>query len=670
MHVPEPTAHFVRRTRLILVFFWLGLVAVGLRAAQLQIDQHVHLTQLAQDQYLNTVKIPARRGHIYDRNGTPLAVSVEVPSVFANPAAIDDAKAVARRLAPILGLNEKVLHDKLASERYFVWLKRQISPDVAEEVKSLGLSGVNLTKEPKRFYPNREVGAQVIGFAGMDGRGLEGIEKQLDAALVGQPQIVAAMRDARGRAVLEGGLDPMQRARGQDVHLTLDLQIQHAAEQALARVVQSTHAKNASAVVMDVATAEILAMAVVPTYNPNGAAREQAELRRNRIVTDVYEPGSTLKPLVVGAALDAKAVTPKTKIFCENGKFKIGKHTINDTSPHAELTLTEVIAKSSNIGMAKIAQAMGKLELEDSLRRFGMGTRSGVEFPGEVMGVLRPSANWSELETATIAFGQGMAVNGLQLAAAYRVLAAQGAYRTPRLVKAMEQPNGALQLAPQNHERPVLSLEAARRVTAMLEAASGPAGGTGRLAAVPGYRVAGKTGTAQKADPLTGSYSRDRYIAIFAGFLPADAPQVVITVAVDEPMTNHYGGVVAAPVFADIGAATMQRMGIVASGPSEEELAAMVAGQPAKTSRPITTPTVTPVAAGAVKVQPTPLDVQQPGEMPSFLGLSSRQAVERFVAAQIHGELNMQGSGTVVRQSPSPGTKTAELRETKLVLAP
>jgi cell division protein FtsI (penicillin-binding protein 3) len=424
---------------------------------------------------------------------------------------------------------------------------------------------------------------------------------------------------------------------------------------------------------MDVASAEVLAMAVVPTYNPNGAAQEKAQTRRNRIVTDLYEPGSTLKPLVVGAALDARAVQPNSVLFCENGRFKVGKHTINDTSPHGSLTLTEVVAKSSNIGMAKIGQAMGKVELEQALRRFGMGRKSGVEFPGEVMGLLRPAATWSELETATIAFGQGMAVNGLQLAAAYRVLAADGAYRPPRLVRAMERPAGGLQPVADSLETPVLSLETARRVTAMLEAASGPAGGTGRLAAVPGYRVAGKTGTAQKADPVTGGYSRDRYVALFAGYLPADAPQVVITVAVDEPTTNHYGGVVAAPVFAAIGAATMQRLGVAATGPAEAEVSA-AALQPAKTSRPHVAPAVTPqpgpTRATAPMAATAVPDVVVPGVMPSFVGLTARQAIERFVAAQLHGELNMQGTGTVVRQLPEPGARLADDATARLVLAP
>lgn len=672
MHDLKNPRRFVQRVRTVFAIFAVGLVLVGLRAMQLQIDQHEHLSQLAQEQYLNTVKIPARRGHIYDRNGTPLAVSVDVPSVFANPAMVEDAASAARRLAPILQLPKQALHERLASERYFVWLKRQVTPDVAESVRALKIKGISITKEPRRFYPNREVGAQLIGFTGRDGQGLEGIEKALDTALVGHPQMVAAMRDARGRAVLGGGLDPLQRARGQDVYLTLDLPIQHLTEQALARVMQSTHAKSASAVVLDVASAEVLAMAVVPTYNPNRAAQASPGARRNRVLTDIYEPGSVIKPLVVGSALDSRALSPNAQIFCENGKFKIGRHTINDTSPHGLMSLTEIIAKSSNIGMAKIAQTMGKNELERSLRSFGFGQRTNIGFPGEVQGVLRPSSSWSELETATIAFGQAMAVNGLQMAAAYRVLAADGAYKKPQLVRAMEGANQRLQPMHTSSERPVLTWETAQQVTRMLEAASGPTGSTGRLASVPGYRVAGKTGTAQKADPLTGGYSRDRYIALFVGFLPVDAPRVVISVAVDEPMTNHYGGVVAAPVFAEIGAAVMQRLGVIATEAIDEKPLPVAAQQPSKDSSPPTQNPVVTANAQPLAPKMVPVTLHQPanGLTPSFLGLTSRQAIERYTQAHVLGDLNLQGTGTVIRQEPPAGTPIRIGQSTRLVLAP
>ena len=651
---------YVGRVQVVLAMFWGCLGLVVARAAQLQIYQHAHLQHLAQEQYLNTVHIPGRRGQIYDRSGNPLAISVDVPSVYANPKAVTDPQAVARQLAPVLGVDVASLRERLASDRYFIWLKRQIEPPEAERVAALGIPGISLTKEPRRFYPNREVGAHVVGFAGLDARGLEGIEKQFDSDLLGEPQIVPAVRDARGGAVLAGGLDPTQRSRGSDVRLTLDLQLQHAAQAAVQRSLINARARGAMALVLDVGTAEVLAMAVAPAFNPNQGAKEKADRRRNRLVTDVFEPGSTLKPLVVAAALDAGAVTPKTVLFCENGRYSIGRHTISDTSPHAWMGLTEILAKSSNIGMAKVAQAMGRERLEAALRQMGLTRRTGIELPGEVNGLLRPAATWSELENATISFGQGMAVNGLQLAAAYRALAADGVYKEPRLIKSIERSDGSHSPLAAAPERRLFTAATARRVSSMLEASVSPGEGTGRLAAVPGYRVAGKTGTAQKADPLTGGYSRDRYLALFTGYLPAEAPRVVIVVAVDEPQGSHFGGTVAAPVFAEIGLAAMQRLGVLASSPQAPVQPLAVAAAPAD-------------AGGAGSDERPVVDapaVVLPGLLPSFVGLTPRQAVERFVQAGLGVELNLAGTGRVVRQDPGAGSAPGRRRHINLVLAP
>lgn len=648
---------FNQRARVVLLIFLGGLGLVLARAAQLQIKQHEHLARLAREQYLNTVKVPARRGNIYDRNGNPLAISVDVPSVYANPSAVGDARGTARVLAKALHLDAAWVHDRLSSGRYFVWLKRQVAPPLADKVRALALPGIRITKEPRRFYPNREVGAHVIGFAGMDARGLEGIEKQFDTELLGEPQVVPAVRDARGGAVLAGGLDPEQRSRGNDVRLTIDLQLQHVAQEAVERAMKTWRAKGATAVVLDVQTAEILAMAVAPGFNPNQGTQEKPERRRNRVVTDMFEPGSCIKPLVVAAALDAGVITPQTSIFCENGRFTIGRHTISDTSQHGWMSLTEILAKSSNIGTAKIAQVFGRERLEASLRNYGIGKRTGLEFPGETSGSLRSSANWSELETATIAFGQGMATNILQVAAAYRVIAADGVYKEPHLLRSLERPDGTVVKPGMGGERAVLRPTTARRVATMLEAAVRPTEGTGRLAAVPGYRVAGKTGTAQKADPLTGGYSADRYVSLFAGFLPVEAPRAVIVVAVDEPQGGHLGALVAAPAFAEIGEAVMQRLGVVATLPAAETPPAASVGA---------------VAMAEIVEDAPVVDAPEmvPGTMPSFMGLTSRQAVRRYVQLGLGQSLEMQGSGRVVKQEPAAGSNKIDARQVRLVLAP
>lgn len=662
-----------RRLRLIGAGLVLALGGIGAQAYRLQVVEHAHLSRLSQEQYLAHVKIPARRGHIVDQTGAPLAITTDVPSVFANPSAIVDVPATVAALAPVLEMSPQALEARLTGGRYFVWLKRHVADTVGDGVRALKLIGVGVTQEPRRAYPNKEVAAPVIGMAGLDGRGLEGIEKQLDHELLGAPQMVRALRDARGRSVLSGASQQELKSRGAEVTLTLDLQVQHMAEQALAQAVATTHAQGATAVVLDVHTSEILAMAMAPAEVSQGSSSQGPQWLRNRAITDMLEPGSTLKPLVVAAALDAGAVTPYTKVFCENGRLAFKGHTISDTSPHGNLTLTEVIAKSSNIGMAKVSALLGKQNLEFALRRLGFGKKTGVEFPGESAGMLRASGSWSELEGATIAFGQGMASTLLQLAAAYRVLAADGIYREPRLLRQILRADGSVLPLPPPVERPVMSMDAARRVTRMLEAAITPVGGTGRLAAVSGYRVAGKTGTAQKADLLKRGYSSDKYVALFAGYLPAEAPRVVIVVAVDEPKTNHYGGTVAAPVFAQIGAATMQRLGVLASagvtqppvGPAET---AALRNAP---------PTLAGVAPSVPQQPPEPVEhtfvgppMETLGSVPSFLGRSARHAVQLFVEHHLPGELHITGLGRVVQQDPAPGTALDGLHQLQLTLQP
>lgn len=657
------------RLRAVAVAFVLAFVGLFGQAYRLQVLEHAHLGRLAKEQYLGHVKIPARRGNIYDQAGTPMAVSVDVPSVYANPAAVGDKAAIARKLAPLLGLSAGQIQQKLGAGRYFVWLRRHVEPKVGEQIEALKLPGIGISEEPRRSYPNNEVAAHVLGFAGTDGMGLDGIEQALDSKLLGAPQMVAALRDARGRGVLHAGLDTEQKSRGDDVTLTLDLQVQHLAEQALGRMQRATGAKSASAVVLDVPSGDVLAMALAPTFNANGAAQVPAEQRRNRIVADLVEPGSTLKPLVVGAALDAGAIKPHTQLYCELGRYTIRGHTISDTHPHGWLTLTDVLAKSSNIGMAKVAEMLQKEPLERALRRFGLGSRTGVEFPGEVPGLLRAAHSWGPLETATVAFGQGMAVNTLQLAAAYRALAADGLYVAPRLVHNVRRADGHGIRLPKQEAHRAVSVDAARRVTRMLEAAIMPSGGTGRLAAVEGYRVAGKTGTAQKADPLARGYSKDKYVALFAGYLPAEAPRAVIVVAVDEPRTNHYGGVVAAPVFAEIGAAVMHRLGVLASAgvpqapPSAEE-ANEIRRRPAALSTALDdVPAPMEVALPPAPPRPQPDKARR---LPSFVGMTPKQALDAFVRRGLPGELTFSGSGRVVRQQPAAGALAGEV--THLVL--
>ncbi len=650
---------FAARVKLVSVGMTLALGVAAARTFELQVRDHESLARLSREQYLNEVKIPARRGNIYDQTGKPLAISVDVPSIYVSPADVVDPRAAARALAPVVELPLDVVYAKLGSSRLFAWLKRQVSPEMAAAVKALGLPGVHLTSEPRRFYPNRELAAHVLGFTGIDARGLEGIEKSLEGALAGEPQVASVVRDGRGRAVLSASLDPDRLASGADVHLTLDARIQHAAEVALKKAVSTTRARAATAVALDVQSADVLAMAVYPGFNPNTAAETAAERRRNRAVTDVFEPGSSMKPLVTAVALDDGKLKADSIIFCENGSLTIGQHTIRDTSSHGWLSLTGIIEKSSNIGAAKIGQTLGRERLGAALRAYGFGQKSGATFPGEVSGLLRDPSSWSEVGVATISYGHGVAVTALQLAAAYRVLAAEGAYKEPRLVARIDGRGGEADGGALRRERQVLRAQTTRRLRGMLEAAVGSEG-TGTLANVPGYRVAGKTGTAQKIDPVSGGYSSDKFVAVFAGFAPAEAPRVVVVVAVDEPVIEHTGGAVAAPVFADIVGAALRYLGVPPTGFGEEPRPAARVAAALERAR----------AAAANEAAPTRDGPRAaPGAVPSFLGLTAREAVEQFALVGRGLDLSMAGTGRVVRQDPPAGADRAKLARLTLELA-
>mgnify|MGYP001612875630 CR=1 FL=1 len=632
----------------------LGLGAAGLRAVQLQVGQHAELARLAADEYLNDVKVPARRGRILDRDGKPLAISVDVPSIYANPSRIVDPRRAARELAAVLEMPLDPVYRRLASEREFVWLRRQVTPEMAGRVRALAITGVDVTPESRRYYPNREIAAHLLGFTGVDAHGLEGVEKQFDDLLAGEAQVVAAVRDGRGRSVLTGGLDPEQRSQGRDLQLTIDLEVQHGAEQALARAVAETGARAAWAVVLDSQTGGVLGLAGVPVFNPNSVEATTAEVRRNRAVTDMFEPGSTLKPLVVAAAIDGGSIAPTDLFFCENGAYTVGPHTIRDPHPHAWLDLTGIIKYSSNIGAAKIAEKIGRARLEAAFARYGFGMRSDIDFPGESPGLVRPAATWSSVGLATMAFGHGLAVTGVQLAAAFNVLATGGVYRPPYLAQAMVDPDGRSEPARERSARRVLRAAAVAKVVPMMEAAVSE-GGTGYRATTPGYRIAGKTGTAQKPDLVAGGYSNDRFVSVFAGFLPVEAPRAVIVVAVDEPATQHAGGAVAAPVFAEIAATTMRALGVAPTSMAKETKMAGVAA---------------PSTDEGTEVD----SVEQPtatraSGLPSFLGLTARQALERYALLGASYEVEMEGSGKVVRQDPAPGKETAGVQRVLLTLA-
>jgi cell division protein FtsI (penicillin-binding protein 3) len=616
-------------------------VVVVVRAFHLQIATGDRLREMAEGQHLRELRVSPRRGAIYDRHGAELAVSADVDSVYANPRRLkameQDPRTVARRIARILDVEPERLAKRLAADRYFVWIERRVTPNEATRIRELDIPGVELTTESRRYYPNRHLAAHLVGFADIDGRGIEGIELAYEDQLRGSDRRVAAIRDRRGQVVFADDMEDDRSMQGQSVVLTIDKAIQHIAERELALGVRTFEARGGSVVVMDPSTGEILALANYPPFNPNEPSKHAIAHRRNRAVVDRFEPGSTVKPFTMAAALAAGAVKPNQSINCENGVTRMGGRLLHDAHPYEWLTPTQVLAYSSNIGTAKIAQDLGKKDLYRTFRRFGFGEPTGLGVPGETGGILRHYRRWYEIDTATVSFGQGMSVTNVQLATAMSAIANGGRLMQPMLVRRMSDGHGAtIEERKPRVRRQVVPRRVAKLVGQMLTAVTEP-GGTAIEAAVDGYLVAGKTGTAQKADYVHGGYAKDKWLASFIGFAPAERPAVVISVVIDEPVIAHYGGTVAGPVFRRIAEVTLRHMGIAPEG-RQAVLAKKKEQQIAVEAEPALEEEAVEKGESAV---------------PNVRSLPLRQAVIALHAESLVPEVK--GSGVVVAQDPAPG---------------
>jgi cell division protein FtsI (penicillin-binding protein 3) len=637
-------------------------VAFG-RAVYLQVHQQEKLRGLAQEQYVRQIEIPARRGDIFDRRGTPLAQSVEVDSIWVDPSMMQDVPKGARALAKALKLGPGEAEDlkaRLQRAKRFAWVKRQAKPQEVEAVKALALPGLGFTKEPKRFYPQRELAAQVVGVVGTDGRGLEGLELAFDDELSGQNSRMSGFRDAKGRKLLvQGALDPIER-QGASVTLTLDRHLQYVAEKALVRAVEDAKAVAGTVVVLDPKTGELLALANAPSFNPNTPESSQQGAIRNRAALDTFEPGSTTKAFVIAAALEEKAIKTDEVFFCENGAWNIGRYTINDTHSYAWLAPKGILQVSSNICSAKVGQALGRERLVAYYHAFGFAERTGLALPGEGKGVIPfPKA---EVALATQSFGQGMTATAVQLAAGYGALANDGVLMRPYLVSKVVDPDGVVLLENRPTEvRRVVSSKVARQVVGMLESVVTKEG-TAPKAAMQEYRVAGKTGTAQKADPVARGYS-DKRIASFVGVVPADNPRAVILVVVDEPKTDVYGGLVAAPAFKEIATAAMAHLAVPPSRTVAPEVAVAPVASPAAAK--------TPVSPKPTPERPTVAVREGEGtgtvRVPDVQGQVGREAVVKLLAAALEPQLS--GSGRVVSQTPAAGALVEKGARVTLELA-
>ncbi len=539
----------VWRSRVVLFGLFAAFAALAGRALWLQGISTEFLQKQGESRYARTLELPATRGKITDRNGQVLASSMPVKAIWAIPEDVQEApKEKLRELMKLLDMSERDFNKKLDSDRSFVYLKRQVEQDIADKIANLGIPGIQARKEYKRYYPEGEVMAHIVGFTNVEDAGQEGMELAFQRNLSGTNGSRRVIKDRLGRVVedIESVRIPHD---GKDLALSIDRKIQYIAFSHLKEAVEKHKAKAAGIVVLDVKTGEVLALVNLPTYNPNERARLTGAQLRNRVLTDTFEPGSIMKPFTVALALENKLVTPATSIQTAPGRITIGKATIGDAHPHGVLTVAQVIEKSSNVGTTKLALQMQPQQMWEMFTSVGFGQQPKLGFPGAVAGRVRPYKSWRPIEQATMSYGHGISTSLIQMAQSYMIFARDGDMVPLTLQKADDQPIS----------RRVISEKTARDLRAMLEMAAGPTG-TAPKAQVPGYRVAGKTGTAHK---LVGGQYANKYVSSFVGFAPVSNPRIVVAVMVDEPSNGfHYGGEVAAPVFAAVTANALRALNV------------------------------------------------------------------------------------------------------------
>lgn len=533
---------------------------LGAKSFDIQIFKAKDLTRKAENDYSRHFTVKGERGQILDRSMNKLATSIDAISITASPSKIKNPGDAAKKLSSILNIDRKKLQDTLSSQRMFAWIAQKISPDQANQIRQLNLTGIYFETDSKRFYPNRTLAAQVIGFTGAEDSGLEGLEFKYNSVLEGSSVKIKVKRDGNGGNL---DLDKKERAelRGNSIVLTIDKKIQFLSEKTLERTVTAHRAKSGIALVMRPQTGELLSIAHFPKFNPNNFKGYDRSVFRNRAVTDAFEPGSAMKIFTAAAALE-KGFGPKSIFFCENGTYKIGTFTIHDTHPHDWLSINQIIKFSSNIGAAKIAETIGKKSLHNHLVAFGFGNKTRVGCPGETSGNLSPYRKWSKIDAGAISFGQGVSVSAIQLISGISAIANDGNLMKPMLIKKIISNSGEdISVYHPEKIRKVVSSKIARQVKRMMSLVVKEEG-TGTKAAMNGYSVCGKTGTAQKAMENRKGYSKNNYISVFGGFAPQDNPELAILVVVDEPRKQYYGGDVAAPAFKTIMAESFNYLNI------------------------------------------------------------------------------------------------------------
>jgi len=669
----SPKNPSLRKTRIRIVLtcalFLLGFSLLTARAFTLHLTDNKRLSSLAKNQYKRRVVVAPKRGNILDTNYETLAIDIRVNSVYATPHRIKDPQALATRLAEVLDTPKKKMLRRLRdSKKKFVWIQRRISPEQSERLEKLDLSGIGMLPEFKRFYPNGELGANLLGAVGYDAQALSGLELSQDKILKSQDPPILVEQDAKGRSYAPYGL--VGKENPNQLVLTIDKTIQYIADRELTKQVKQTRAKGGVAIVLEVKTGAILALSVYPNFDPNKYYKYEFKDWRNRAITDVFEPGSTFKAFTATVALDLGVSDMKKSLHCGNGSLKVGSNVIHDHHPYGNLTLPEIIKYSSNICSYKLAQKIGKKRFFKYIKDFGFGSKSGIPLPGEQVGIVPSLKRVRDIQLGTIGFGQGISTTPLQMAMAYGAIANGGFLMKPFLIKEMQDSRGnTLKKFGPKIARQVLSPESAKKGVAMLKTVV-EKGGTGTRAKVEGYQVAGKTGTAQKVIEGQKGYAKNKYVASFVGMAPAEDPKLVILVTIDEPKGGYYGGLVSGPVFSKIMGPSLAYLKIAPSSPISPQQAPLRAAKrlasldkkvaPEKKSEK---KSALPQPSGpsenpAANSQDQGLSDGSGIRVPQLTGLSVREAFRKLQATNLH--LKIQGTGICLQQEPVAGELVQE----------
>lgn len=651
------------KSRILYVFagfliLWGGLI---LRAAYLQLIPDRRVTQLQERQFQTVVTLQSRRGAVVDRKGRELALSMTAYSLYADPKLIEGKKQVSKKLAKILGVGPEFVYSKIKNaDRRFVWLMRLLSKEKMEKIKEMDIRGLSFVEEYKRYYPNETLLAQTLGLIGSEGQGLEGIELGYDEYLRGNKKKISVRRDARGRPLIAEGMMFAENPDGAELHLTIDAEIQHMLESELNESLTQFEADQAFGVILDAQTSAVVALASAPGFDANLGNKLSHDVRRLRNITDTFEPGSTLKTFAIAAALREKMVAPNTKYNTENGSFKVGDRIIREAEMDhkwPQLTVSEILAYSSNIGTTKIAFDLGEEKIRQALVDFGFGSRTGIDLPGEAKGTLHPLP-WNQHLLSNVSFGQGIAVTPLQMANAYAAIANGGVLNTPFIVQSIRDPDtGQVIETKAKKIRRVLSPEESASMRMMLTGVTAP-GGTGINAKVDGFLVGGKTGTAQKVNPNGRGYLPKGYISSFAGFIPATDPKFVIFVAVDHPKKNaYYGSQVAAPIFSRVASYAARKEGLAPVLLSEKNIV----------------PTSARIAyersPSSVVTSSELLDWKPESELltvPDLKNLSMRDVLRRFSGQDF--QIKFVGEGVVAETEPTAGSEWTDKKKITVYL--